>query len=107
MTCYHSFAIQVIYLHELGCLLVALRLRLGATVGESATRGHIYRRRDFALDRSGSAMTLVLGVGLRVGIHQNLRIGGLRLEKYFVGFADFHQTAQIHHRHAVADVAHH
>ena len=56
-----------------------------------------------ALSRARS----VRGVRLWVGADQELGVGVFWREEHAVRRPQFHQRAEIHHRHAVGDVAHH
>src|SRR6187551_1696154 len=74
---------------------------------EPATRSDVDRRRDLALDRDGLAGALRARVGQRIGGDEDLRVRMLGAEVHVVGRADLDERPQIHHGHAIRNVANH
>src|SRR5262249_58899661 len=74
---------------------------------EHAARGWGQWRRDFTPKSSRRPRPLDAWIGDRRGVEQRLRIGmrGMSIDLVTVGA--FHQAADIHHRDAIGDMAHH
>jgi len=87
--------------------LTAVLIRPGTAGVEVAAHRGVDRARDIAFQQDALAVARPRGIGDGDGRHQRLgvRMHGAQID--FVAVSQFHDFAQIHHSHAVADVANH
>src|SRR5260370_26613970 len=96
-------------------LLLQRRLDLAADrkLGDRAARvepaalGRVDRRGDLALEQDGLAVRLELGVRVWDRAQQDLRVWMERVVVDLSAARDLDDLAEVHDRHAVADVAYH
>ena len=74
----------------------------GATRMEHAARWRVNRAGHFALHGTEHTVLFHQRIGYRYGGEQRLSVGMLRIVEQFVGVGEFHDSAEIHHRHALA-----
>src|SRR5262245_64646225 len=102
-----TLAFGVRDLAELRSHLAADVHHVWTTPRESAAGRYVDRRRDLALDRYRRALALRARVRLRVRCDERLRVWMLRPEIHVVRRSDLDELPEIHHGHAIGDVAAH